>query len=191
MILLFYKVVVCLLAIQVVNTADSSSSPCETIVTRYYECKHLKMRVTNNESGVYEVDKSVPDNYLNALFYKSMLSNMTLERALNLQRDIYLSATTNLNTSFFSRCVSQVNTTRNYLKDSNYGFAFSNDNNEMFFSQFKQVVIDLVNRIGLRNVTEKSASHSLARFCFKYDILTRTIFDIVQNNDNWVCKLLS
>lgn len=176
------------------NYVDTKKLPCGTIVERYYECKHLKMKI--NELGKYEIDSSVLNNQLNESFYESILGKVTLEQALDLQRDIYLAGTDLKCSSQLCRCMREF--ASNYFKNSAFGFALGD---KIIYPQVKQAIISYVNESGVV-YPSRILSISLENFCKNYDfiedaldiinvLLQPSCFDLLRNQVFFLLMLYS
>lgn len=143
---------------------------CASILESYYECKHLKMVFSDYR---HQIDRTVPGNLLNQSFYESIFNNITgIEQALDLQRDIYVTAITSCSnnlSSEFCRCVRGI---YGYNRlGLTFGFALGDEN---MYTQFKRTILDYVNEFGMKNQSSLSSSSSLSttglrKFCSTYD----------------------
>lgn len=143
---------------------------CESVIKSYYECKHLKMVFSDYS---YKADWTVPGNRLNRSFYESIFNNITtIEQALDLQRDIYMTAITSCSNSFsseFCRCMRGIS---GYSRlGVTFGFALGDQN---MYTQFKRTILDYVNEFGMKNQSSSRSSPlstELWNFCSTYDII--------------------
>ena len=144
------------------NYRNTGKSICELIVEHYHKCKHLKWNI--NELGKYEIDSSILNNSLNESFYESTLGEVTLEQALDLHRDIYLAGTDLNCSSGLCKCLREF--TSEYFKNVELGFVFGN---KIIYHQFKQLIINYVNGLPIKNVTFSTPQKN---FCSKYNFFS-------------------
>lgn len=162
-------------------------TPCISILKRYHECKHLKMRLT--ESGEYEIDSSVANNELGQSFYDSALGSITLSQALDLQRDIYSSARDPNCTSELCRCARPIGKNLNWY----FEYAFFRPD---VYVQFKLAALEYVDEFRPKSPKDRYRipTESLKKFCSNYNILVGRVNEFISNYINipkCIMKLLT
>ena len=142
----------------------------DDIIRRYYECQHLKM-VKSSESGKYIPDALIVGNNLNESFFEAKIGKLTLEKSLDLQRNIYKSVYNC--SSQFCQCVGLID---NEMPES-YLIYFRNDD---LFAEYKKAVLNYTKTLVDFDSSDESSSNK--NYDFFKDIMLSNLFGILGPN---------